>query len=536
MAFGFDKSGNTPSAATENLPLPTGEKRAKPSIWLALSGGGLRAAIFHYGCLKRMHELGLLGHVLNISATSGGSIIAALLQMHQKDSATDQSGKHGVFTYDWASFEAEFLELTRRGLFAPVAQLIITDLSYAVAALLLLAAYICNLFFSVAPTFWLAVKTLFILFLGVALILHLALAVQLFREKAHEPTEYAQLWAKIDPAHATGQWSRPSITRLLRMLLSPAHLRLQLMNLRAYKGQLLRCVHTIPATFLTATDLNSGKEIVFTSTSVSDLGPLGSRELWEQRPENSAHSSDKIETAEAVCASSAFPPLFHSVPVSNHHGLIGVFADGGLLDNAALNVPKAFSVHIHEERERYRESHILPFSKVTSHVWVVDGGKSSAASQRTGWGRLRAVTRIVNVLVDQQQDAVRLDALNLARNAGIDVAIMGLPVGFPQHSQLQDPELKRYAANIRTHLDAFSPEEIAVLAYCGYTWADYYVAVYHLMRRYEWTKPAPLRTFEEILPESYRPKPQSIDALRRHLRYSNRRLLLFRAIGRRLGL
>ena len=43
-------------STTKDLPPPTGEnKRANPSIWLALSGGGLRAAIFHYGWLKRMH-------------------------------------------------------------------------------------------------------------------------------------------------------------------------------------------------------------------------------------------------------------------------------------------------------------------------------------------------------------------------------------------------------------------------------------------------------------------------------------------------
>ena len=45
------------------------------SIWLSLSGGGLRAAIFHFGCLERLHELGLLPHVYAISATSGGAII-----------------------------------------------------------------------------------------------------------------------------------------------------------------------------------------------------------------------------------------------------------------------------------------------------------------------------------------------------------------------------------------------------------------------------------------------------------------------------
>lgn len=519
---------------TNDLPPPTGDKkRTNPSIWLALSGGGLRAAIFHYGCLKRMHEAGLLGHVANISATSGGSIIAALLQMHQDGIARDPSGKHGVYTYDWPSFETEFLELARRGLFAPVAQLIFAFLFYAITALLILAAYAWNLFDTPTATFWLYVKSLAIFFLAVGLILHLALAIQLFREEAHRPTEYAQIAAKVDAV--TAEWSRPSGTRILRMLLSPAHLRLQLMNLRAYKGQLLRDVRTSPATFLTATDLNSGKEMVFTSRSISDLGPLGSRELWEQRLESANHSSDYIETAQAVCASSAFPPLFLAVPISNRHGLIGVFADGGLLDNAALNVPKAFSVHIHEQRERYRDSSILPFREVISHVWAVDGGKSGVASQRKGWGRLRAITRIVGVLVDQQSEAVRLDALNLTRNASVDVGIMGLPVGFAPQSELQDPDLERYAANVRTHLDAFSPEEIAVLAYCGYTWAEYYIGTNNLMERYEWTKPAPLKPFEEVLPERWRPKPQSIDSLRRHLRYSYRRLLLFRTIGRRLS-
>jgi hypothetical protein len=297
---------------TKNLPPPTGDKKCNPSIWLALSGGDLRAAIFHYGCLKRMHEVGLLGHVASISATSGGSIIAALLQMRQKGIATDLSGEHRV----------------------------------------------------------------------------------------------------------------------------------------------------------------------------------------------PAHSSDNIKTAEAVCASSAFPPLFHAVPVSNRHGLIGVFADGGLRDNAALNVPKAFSVHIHKQRERYRESRFLPFREGTSHIWVVDGGKSGDASNRKGWGRLRAITRIVNILVDQQFDAVLLDSLNLDRNADINTGIMGLPLGFPQDTELSDEQLGKYAASVRTHLDAFSPEETAALAYCGYTWANYYISVKGLLPRYEWTQPAPLPTSKRSSPSA----------------------------------
>ena len=45
-----------------NKPPPTG-------IWLALSGGGMRAALFHYGAIKRLYELGLLQDVTAISAT-----------------------------------------------------------------------------------------------------------------------------------------------------------------------------------------------------------------------------------------------------------------------------------------------------------------------------------------------------------------------------------------------------------------------------------------------------------------------------------
>lgn len=85
-------------------PSPTG-------IWLALSGGGMRAALFHYGAIKRLYELGLLQEVTAISATSGGAIIAALI------------GLHGPFTEDepdnWLTFEKSLLTAATRGLLGP---------------------------------------------------------------------------------------------------------------------------------------------------------------------------------------------------------------------------------------------------------------------------------------------------------------------------------------------------------------------------------------------------------------------------------
>lgn len=55
---------------------PSGRRRG---TGLCLSGGGFRAALFHLGALRRLHELGILAKVDTISSVSGGSIVAAHL-------------------------------------------------------------------------------------------------------------------------------------------------------------------------------------------------------------------------------------------------------------------------------------------------------------------------------------------------------------------------------------------------------------------------------------------------------------------------
>jgi NTE family protein len=53
-------------------------QQAGPKIGLALSGGGARAIAFHLGCLRALHELGILERVQVLSTVSGGSVIGAL--------------------------------------------------------------------------------------------------------------------------------------------------------------------------------------------------------------------------------------------------------------------------------------------------------------------------------------------------------------------------------------------------------------------------------------------------------------------------
>lgn len=63
----------------------------RPSIALALSGGGVRAMVFHLGVMKHLAERGLLEDVERISTVSGGSLlIGLLLQQNQMRWPTSQ--------------------------------------------------------------------------------------------------------------------------------------------------------------------------------------------------------------------------------------------------------------------------------------------------------------------------------------------------------------------------------------------------------------------------------------------------------------
>lgn len=51
-------------------------------LGLALSGGGVRAAVFHLGVLRRLAEDDLLESVTHVSSVSGGSLVTAALVAH----------------------------------------------------------------------------------------------------------------------------------------------------------------------------------------------------------------------------------------------------------------------------------------------------------------------------------------------------------------------------------------------------------------------------------------------------------------------
>lgn len=96
----------------ETSEIPDGTKAAvdesalaaeRPKIGLALSGGGVRAAVFHIGVLRRLAAEGLLESISVLSTVSGGSLVTAAVMSHS-----------GMQWPSSASFEATVLPELRR--------------------------------------------------------------------------------------------------------------------------------------------------------------------------------------------------------------------------------------------------------------------------------------------------------------------------------------------------------------------------------------------------------------------------------------
>jgi NTE family protein len=84
-------------------------------IGLALSGGGSRAMAFHLGCLRALHDLGVLENVSVLSTISGGSVIGALYAYTPENS--------------FAEFESHIRSILRRGFHNPLTRELLAPLN-----------------------------------------------------------------------------------------------------------------------------------------------------------------------------------------------------------------------------------------------------------------------------------------------------------------------------------------------------------------------------------------------------------------------
>ena len=75
-----------------------GRDGAKMRLGLALSGGGIRAAVFHLGVLRCLADRGALEEVTHVSTVSGGSLItAAILSANNLEWPTSAAYRENIF-------------------------------------------------------------------------------------------------------------------------------------------------------------------------------------------------------------------------------------------------------------------------------------------------------------------------------------------------------------------------------------------------------------------------------------------------------
>jgi hypothetical protein len=425
------------------------------NIALCLSGGGFRATLFHFGVMKRLHELRLLDHVRLLSAVSGGAITAALFNCNTSYSENDRPE-----LYDWQSFEAQLLQATSAGILGSYFKSLGVWLSLGIGFLCVFGLFTLGLS-------WLFLLASIMAFL-IAAILYKGILPQ-SREYARQTEDSAKEIRGLVETAETFLSSRLSPRlRALLLPLSPSIMRRTKLD-ALFDHEPMSSLRRPPLLCLGAVELNRGQYMVFSNLVLAVLGRVGTRALWEQRAKSESDSggSSYIEwlpVAEVVAASSAFPPFFRPVTIRRRNGsLVGVFTDGGVVDNLALLAPIDMMIHLSE------------FEEEISDIFIVNAGAPASETRlRWPWPTLRVLRRVVIDIMQGHQEADAIQKLWLIkRQTGPKIRAMALEgSGFLLEGGRPDYDIPRYLARIRTHFDAFDPVETATLVYSGYSQAD----------------------------------------------------------------
>jgi hypothetical protein len=494
-------------------------------VWLAMSGGGMRAALFHYGALKRLFELNMLEDVEVVSATSGGSLVAALLGVHGPMINGD--------TERWESFEQDLLDAAANGVLGP------TIWSGVAWISLLFAAVFGNL--NLFLVLWTGTSSTPLTLLWVCLIVVFALAILatagqmhfLARNSAALPNVEGKrsLTSDFFPEAATGPEGgiadhfRQSISKFFLML-DPSYVLWHSLNFRVFRNSVLNDFRLGPKIFLCAADLNSGRELVFSEKLFGELSSFGSPRLWRQYETEATMGDDYFKTvlgedipvATAVAACSAYPPFFASVPVFIDGQMVANCIDGGVIDNHALIITRQMAKYVDEHKA---DALGRTFSNTIGRVLALDASGPVQLYRRYFWLRISALPRLGDLLHNRQIQGELEDLDDIQRLFNVSARAISLRTRPDEGCALKDPEIARLAARVRTHFDSFSKVECAVLAYLGYYWADRWAETDFPARNQESPK-ARMRGIADILPACFAPPAAMLveSKIVAHLRYS----------------
>ena len=495
-------------------------------IWLALSGGGMRAALFHYGAIKRLYELGLLQDVTAISATSGGAIIAALI------------GLHGPFTKDepenWLSFERSLLSAATRGLLGPTIWSFIAWICLIFSVCIGLINLGLTLSIGVIPllnllfltTFSFCVISIFIVAIGMRRV-----------QKNNGSDAQAQSQPEIAPDTQSIIDLKIGWVERIRILFNalliqfdPGYVRWYFLNKYLFNDASMADFKTSPKIFLCASDLKNSRELVFSSKLIGEISVKGVRRLWRQHRYDIADEEklyttvqgENVPVATGVAASSALPPVFTAVPVFVEGELVANCIDGGVVDNNALNITRQMAKYADED---HADSRGRTFANTIGHVLAIDAAPPIVSDNRYFWLRSSTMLRISDLLHNRQIHAFLEDLSDIQHLFKVSARAIALTIKPDKASELGDPLIAMRAAKIRTHFDRFSRIECAVLAYLGYYWANKWSLSEYSDRRMIIEK-IPFRTIENILPEEFAPEKGALEEnnILNHLKYSHLKL------------
>jgi hypothetical protein len=453
-------------------------------LWLNLSGGGFRAAIFHYGCVRRLHEAALLSRLVGISATSGGSIVAGLWAMHFERSFRTRLGEPGwreqsptrrraeVFeaaaVAAWPRFESDFVELVRNGLLKQTALLVAAASLYLLAGVLLAVRLLAD------PAEGLMIATVCVFAAGVAL--HVGLAVSLLSAGALR----RDTWAFAPHPDVT---FRARLSLFAKALLSPSRLRWYTMDLFAFHGYpFMWLKQPLFRVFFNAVNLEAGRQAVLSPLLESGLDDPDLDTQWKARPDEDFdwRIAPATPLSRAVAASTAFPPWFAPVPIDMVRRRDGRerrtcrFVDGGVTDNAGFKLSRGLSGWGHPPPPT-GDRHQASFKEEVRLVLTLDASRSPRVEARVAT-RLRAALRLAQVAQNAQVNDLDA-ATNSLRDIGYIAWAAGLQTGF-QEEPLST--LNSSLTSVRTHLDGFTTDEIGALGYCGYMRMEYMITGGHL--------------------------------------------------------
>lgn len=452
--------------------MPASTQSHPQGLWLNLSGGGFRAAIFHFGCLRRLHELGLMRHVVGISATSGGALVAALWAMHfqiklkglidETDRPTERRVELIARAEDaaWPEFESDLLALVRRGVLAPVGLLLSSFSFYAVALLALAIGE-----FTTPQLGHVAAVSLI-----TAVLLQATVLVSLIRDGALR-LEISLLREPVVLPAPKRSLRRARLALLGMALLSPSRLRRYTLELRVFRGFLLKELDLSPVkVFFNAVNLDEGRQAVIGRSCESGIDRVALRRLWQSRAEGGVgHIPLGTRLSEVVGASTAIPPWFRPVPLTikrqGRKETRSHFIDGGVTDNVAFKLAWGLARYSESPDPEWVDQpwYEPSFKESVGAVFTIDASRPTTARSRVV-SRVQAILRLAQVAQNAQMEDLVAVTESL-RALDIRAFNVGLQVGFDDEPL---ERLNTYLTRVRTHLGKFTAGEIGAIAYCGY--------------------------------------------------------------------